>query len=281
MSEANYWIAQYVEDLFRNEPRNVGVIVRAGDQLAARFLGEGEDQTIDGRKLKVFAYADVYRQWVKYWRTEIARNDTDTLVKRSGAHYRIVPAGQITDCDHDSAAMVAAYLYSLLVSADGFAAAISSQDAEAGAEPATVSLEAELARVFRDTNLLLDGDQLFVQHPVRKGAPVVGQRATHRPAFVQENGNLFVMEPVDFTGPQKKRSQDHAGLSAYMFRDILDRRSDAHTIAVVKFTDADKDFEEVSYGLEILGNEAHVVNWLNQDEQIAFLRERQAIAVHQ
>jgi hypothetical protein len=46
-----YWIARNVEDQFRNEPRNVGIIVRERDAIAARFVGEKESGAIDRRLL--------------------------------------------------------------------------------------------------------------------------------------------------------------------------------------------------------------------------------------
>jgi hypothetical protein len=112
---ARYWIAQHVEDLFRNEPRNVGVFVRVGSSVAARFFGEVEGGGIDGRKLKSLPYPDVYRQWVEYWRDQVA-SGREKFEQVSGSHYWVVEGGAVSDIDRDSADEVAAYLYSLLVS---------------------------------------------------------------------------------------------------------------------------------------------------------------------
>ena len=68
-----YWVAKNVEDQFRNEPRNVGVIVWGERSIAARFIGEKESAAIDRRLLgQRFRYPDIYLQWVAYWREEIA-----------------------------------------------------------------------------------------------------------------------------------------------------------------------------------------------------------------
>jgi hypothetical protein len=56
-----YWIAKNVEDPFRNEPRNVGVIARDAKDIAARFVGERDSGEIDRRLLgQRFRYPDVY-----------------------------------------------------------------------------------------------------------------------------------------------------------------------------------------------------------------------------
>ena len=49
---ATYWIAKYVEDPFRNEPRNVGVIVLKNGVSVGKFFGERDNGTLDQRKLK-------------------------------------------------------------------------------------------------------------------------------------------------------------------------------------------------------------------------------------
>ena len=38
---ARYWIAQYVSDLFRKKPRNIGVFVETNGAIAVRFFAEG------------------------------------------------------------------------------------------------------------------------------------------------------------------------------------------------------------------------------------------------
>lgn len=61
-------LAKYVPDLRRNEPRNVGLILLRGDEVAARFVGQRQsDGTIDGRKAKMVNLAN-YKRWVAYWR---------------------------------------------------------------------------------------------------------------------------------------------------------------------------------------------------------------------
>jgi len=62
------WIAKYVSDPRRWEPRNVGVIVAGVDKAAAIFVGEREDGTVDGRSVKgLVADTANYQEWVRHW----------------------------------------------------------------------------------------------------------------------------------------------------------------------------------------------------------------------
>jgi hypothetical protein len=67
-----YMIFKYVDDLSRNEPRNVGVIVFDGVNAVARFDGEGNDGLPDLRRVRHrITGSHAYREWVKYWRTTL------------------------------------------------------------------------------------------------------------------------------------------------------------------------------------------------------------------
>lgn len=275
---ARYWIAQYIEDVFRNEPKNVGVFVETKGQIAARFIGEDESGTIDGRRLRSFAFPDVYRQWVEYWRYQCKNAAFDEVLKSSGSNYRISSGGEVSDIESDSASAVSNYLYSLLVSEGGFEEAISETTEEY--QPPVVFHD-EVSDALAEGQLLATPSQTIatVPHPVRRGVEVLGQAlAVYRPAFVQENGHLYVMETVDFTRGQKKASRDHAGWSAYMFHDVKARRTDSESIALVRVTDSVKDSPDVQNGLALLKNESRVINWEVESERRGFLEERRQVA---
>jgi hypothetical protein len=114
---AHYWIAQHIPDVFRNEPRNVGVFVQVRDEIAARFFGEYiPGEPIDGRRLRGMPAADVYRQWVGFWRSEMIDASIQSVVESSVGNYRVIEGGAVTDVGGDTAEDVADYLYSVLVS---------------------------------------------------------------------------------------------------------------------------------------------------------------------
>jgi hypothetical protein len=71
----SYLIAKYVDDLSRNEPRNVGIIVYDGTTALARFDGEGDRPgKIDLRRVRSrVTGTQAYRAWVQYWRAALER----------------------------------------------------------------------------------------------------------------------------------------------------------------------------------------------------------------
>lgn len=271
--DAKYWIAQTVPDLFRDEPQNIGVFVSHGGRVAARFYGEVGDQ-LDGRKLRSLPYPDVYKQWVQHWRKSVRSGvDIEHVLKSSG-NYRVKLGGEVSDVRDDSADDVANYLYSLLVSDGGLREALGGTDEDA----AEVTLEKDVADEFSSRNIFGQTDS-SIRHPVQRGVVITGRNnVEHRPAFVQENGHLCIMESVDFTALQKSRSKDHAGLSAYIFSDMRAARPTVEAISIVKVTDTERALQDVDYALRLLRNESTVVNWLNPIERSAFLAHRVEVA---
>src|ERR1700681_2216184 len=70
-----YLVAKHISDLQRMEPRNIGVIVWTPKAVAGRFLAErpGAPGDVDGRSIPPFvASAGAYKQWVAFWRDELA-----------------------------------------------------------------------------------------------------------------------------------------------------------------------------------------------------------------
>jgi hypothetical protein len=271
--DAKYWIAQTVPDLFRDEPQNVGVFVSQGGRIAARFFGEVGDQ-LDGRKLRSLPYPDVYKQWVQHWRKSFfSGTDIEKMLKSSG-NYRVKIGGEVSDIGADSAESLADYLYSLLISEGGLREALGGSEADA----TEVTLEKDLADEFLSRNIFGLSDPT-VRHPVRRGVVITGRNnVEHRPAFVQENGHLCIMESVDFTAIQKTRSKDHAGLSAYIFSDMRAARPTLEAISIVKVTDVELELPDVDYAMRLLRNESDVVNWLNPVQRAQFLAHRVEVA---
>jgi hypothetical protein len=73
------FVAKYVPDPARWEPRNVGVILMVNGSPACRFIGEKAGGKIDGRSIRhtVGAPVEVYREWVRYWRRLILTEGRD------------------------------------------------------------------------------------------------------------------------------------------------------------------------------------------------------------
>ena len=213
--KAEYLIAQYMEDVFRREVRNVGVFVHKQGEFSARFFGEVEPGTIDGRKIKSMAAPDVYRQWVQYWRRTLTTTADPFQAIRLApqANYLIADGGEVMDTGSDSVEEIAAFLYSALVAEGGFAEAFSPSDDESiGSAPSSPRLRREIENAFASLNILaVGGDQLaLVRHPIIPKREVRGTTVEpHRPQFSQQNGRLYVMESVDFTERGKELSLIH------------------------------------------------------------------------
>jgi len=273
---ARYWIAQHVPDVFRNEPRNIGVLVESRGLTAARFHGETASGRLDGRSLKRLPFPDVYRQWVDYWRGELAAGAAARLPERGASSYRVFAGGEVTDIGEDSPDVVAAYLYAKLVSEDARAAS----DGPAASDTKPTTLRREIHSAFMQKQLLHEPDgPAWKRHPVKHNAPIRGHAMPqHQPAFSQENGCLYVMEDVDFTGSQKKQACDRAGFAAYVVSDIRALRDDTQGISLVRVRAQDREHQDVRYGLSLLEAETEVVDWLDDDARGNFLAQREQIA---
>jgi hypothetical protein len=72
MSSTHYILAKHVPDVFRKEPKNIGVIVWSELGVAAQFWGMDAYGVIDRRQIPAFVNsASAYEQWVKFWLNEI------------------------------------------------------------------------------------------------------------------------------------------------------------------------------------------------------------------
>jgi hypothetical protein len=283
---AEFYIAQYMEDVFRREVRNVGVFVRVGDRTAARFLGENENGDLDGRRLKVFVAPDVYRQWVEYWRRvlETETAPLDVIKSESKGNFFVVDGGEVRDVADDPAESILAFLYTSLVAEGGFGNAYADREALSIAGSASPRLTNEVQVAFQHLNILDSQNQGIglVSHPIQTRPQLQGTvKEPHRPQFAQENGRLFVMETIDFTDRSKERARDHAGFTSFMFNDLRSAISDkVSPIAVVRYSPSELDQSDVRYGLSMLENTAdQVVNWNDAEARSNFVEERRRIAL--
>lgn len=245
-----YWIAKYIEDPLRNEPRNVGVIVQHNSVFAARFIGERDDGVFDARKLgSKFSHPNVYIQWRQYWRTQIDAENIAIALRSSTGNYFIVDGGEIMDAGEDPAEDVCQFLYNLLVG-DGPVEAYQWQADEDG----NLKLASQIIAALKHLQILADEKQLFIRHPVVRDRPISGQHVTHTPSFSQRNGKLYVFDHLDLSGSRPNATKDRAGLLGYMFSDIRAREQDAVTYSLVRPA-GDHPAEAVEYAKKVLGSE--------------------------
>jgi len=270
-----YWIAKNVEDPFRNETRNVGVIARDARGVAARFMGERDTGELDRRLLgQRFRHPDVYLQWLAYWREEITQSRLDAILKATTPNYFIVEGGEITDTGSDNVEAVCAFLYSLLISDSQVMQAFELAEEE----DTTRGLGSEISRALTDLDILSDTPKLGVRHPVKREEPIKGKHVFHKPSFCQKNGRLYVFEAIDFTMKRPKIIRERAGWMAYMYTDIKQEDATAETYSIFRPNQDDDSGEAVEYAKKMLGGESALVNWADDSERKRFLSERQRLA---
>jgi hypothetical protein len=91
------FVAKFIPDPARWEPRNVGVIVARGEERAAWFAGESQPGKVDGREVRHLGNsAETYRTWVQYWRHEVVERGREpaSLEEVGGSSFFISQAGE-------------------------------------------------------------------------------------------------------------------------------------------------------------------------------------------
>jgi hypothetical protein len=270
---ARYWVAKYVDDPLRNEPRNVGVIVSTADGAAARFAGENEEGVIDRRRLQKFKHADVYVQWLDYWRGQIQEGRFEQIVKDRTPNYYVTAGGEVADTGNDPPAVVCNFLFSLLVSHEPAMHAFELAE-EVAIEQ---ELPAEVSSVFAELELLADAATLHVRHPIKRNAPVKGDHAVHKPSFSQMNGRQYIYETVDFTVRRPKLIRERSGWVAYMFKDIRQESPNTETFSIIRPA-PDSDSDAIDYARAVLRGDSQLIDWRDDAQRKKFLNDRQKIA---
>jgi hypothetical protein len=267
-----YWIAKYVEDPMRNEPRNVGIFVEHNGVKAARFFGEREDGTLDARKLgNKFTFPNVYTQWRTYWRREMSAG-LELLAQAKTANYFIEMGGEVSEAGADSADEVCVFLFHLLIGGGALDAYQWNID-----DDGNVALATEITAALDHLQVLAHDRELFARHPVVKERPVSGHHVTHTPSFSQRNGRLYVFDHIDLNGTRPTKIKERAGLLGYMFSDIRAAENDLQAYSLVR-PSADNGSDAIDYAKKVLGSESSIVNWLDENARGAFLEERRKVA---
>ena len=278
-AKCEYLIAQFVRDPFRRESRNVGVIVLRNGDVAARFVGESEPGKIDGRTVQWVEHTDIYKHWVDYWREQLQTSNDSPMITRlmanNGGNYNIILGGELTDIGSDSVDQICGFLYGSLVG--GTEPIVSSLDDDS--ESPVVQLKQDMLREFRRIGILSGYASEGVRHAVIADTSILGKATSHTPACFQQNGSMWVMEPVNFAIKDKIRARDHAGYAAGMFQDILARQTNALAVAVVQGSDDDLGSEPVQKILPLLSAYSKLVRWNDRVQREEFLHERSRIAV--
>jgi hypothetical protein len=92
-------VAKYMSDLRRRETANVGVILLHGERGAARFIGQKEDGSFDGRSMKWLTSAPNYKAWVAFWQHSLQTKPFEGIISdltagRPDDNYRVEFGGE-------------------------------------------------------------------------------------------------------------------------------------------------------------------------------------------
>jgi hypothetical protein len=72
---ARFMVAKYTPDLYRMEPRNIGVVLWAdGGKTLSRFLGQQDNRKVSPPSFVEKADRHAYRQWFDYWTYQLKAN---------------------------------------------------------------------------------------------------------------------------------------------------------------------------------------------------------------
>lgn len=269
---AVYWVAKYIEDPFRNETRNIGVIVSSNGVFAARFVGERDDGIFDARKLRGFIYPSVYAQWHDFWRTKINSRKIEEIVDACTPNFFVVHGGGVDGVEGDTAADVCNFLFNLLVGKG----VVEAFEWDASELP-ELDLATDITNEFDRSSILANGVDLYTPHPVLREVSVSGLHVTHKPSYSQRNGRLYVMEHIDMSMSKINKIKERAGWMAYMFSDIRDLDSDAQAFSLIR-PSKDEGSDQIEYAKSVLAGESSIVNWADRGDRERFINERMAAA---
>jgi hypothetical protein len=209
---ASWYLLKYSSDVFRAEPRNIGVIVVGDEANAVRFAGERDGQ-FDGRRVKgMVSSPDAFRAWIGYLRHHVEGGTFDrvlqSLKRRAFDNYLVEYRGEILEIsgsrDVDRAA---SDLFSRLVS-------VPNSPGE--------NLDDKVNRLLFEQVRVPDGNSIEqdVSYSVRLQE---GAERLVRFDFRYRNGKTTLLDKVSFAGPD--RSVD-ARVNDLLFR-IEHVRSDS------------------------------------------------------
>jgi hypothetical protein len=214
----HYLVAKYVDDLSRNEPINIGVIVYDGSDSLARFDGESAAGAIDLRRVRNRVTGSrTYRAWVEYWRTALATPGAldaslrdapqatmiDHLLANTARDFYLERGGTILH-DADSRGLKATL-------DDLFARLVRVPD-----QPTPPSLSEKSKQALAAAGAPLDDAERFQEQvPV----PIIAHGLTieEEVSYAVMNGKRHFLQEMPFDPAQKRRSRKEASHCVFLF----------------------------------------------------------------
>lgn len=252
--QAEWLVARYIPDLQRREPKNVGVVLKIGDLLLSRFLGEGSKGRIDSRRVHAFVNSvENYKAWVNYWQgvADGGSNDLLALANRRGDDSYFLEYGgeRIFGGERADPNDMLDYLYSVLV--------------EEMPEPDTLNVRQLSERVLTSV-----GIRDRVTEKYRLPISVTDSALFD---YKYENGALHLMKRVTLTY-EDERSWTSVHAAAWDFEKAASRLdgSEGQLIALVKARPSDS---ELGSQMGLLDGLAYVVDVAQEQQATSQLTE--------
>jgi hypothetical protein len=217
----SYLLARYTDDLTRNEPINVGVVVYDGTSALARFDGEDPGtRTIDLRRVRHrITGSHTYRAWVAYWRRALTEPAVLTpqlagaqpgdpaviefLLGLGGDEFSLIRGGEIVfDGDERSLEATLRDLYERLVRAP-----------EPDAPP---SLRDKSEQAMHLAGVPLDDAGRFRTRP-KIALSVGGQTQEQEVSYGVLNGHWHYLQEASFDPRSERVSSKEAHHVAFIF----------------------------------------------------------------
>lgn len=268
-----YLLARYTDDMSRNEPVNVGVIVFDGRQALARFDGENpETDTLDLRRVRHrITGSHTYRSWVQFWRraltdpVAIDRRLADApggspdairyLLDLPGDEFCLIEGGEIVmDAEQSSLEETLSRLFERLVRAP-----------EPEAPP---SLREKSKCAMKLAGVPFDDPQRFRAEPTVT-VVVDGDEQEHEVSYAVMNGKWHYLQEVPFDPRSRRTSSKEAYHAAFLFEHArgADPQSSVVLYDETDIVDATRDL------LRVVGTYAHTIDVSNPDAAAAPLRD--------
>lgn len=218
-----YLVAKYVDDLSRNEPMNIGVIVYDGSRAVARFDGEDENARIDLRRVRSrISGSRAYRAWVDYWRAVLEEpSEADRRLKGAESgdshviEHLIASSGRDFYLEHGG---------TILVDSEGntpeellsdlFARLVRQPDP---ASPPTLREKSKEA--LARAGAPMDDEARFVEQKLVR-VSVQGVNVDDEISFAVKNGTWHYLQEVPFSPDKVRLSRKEATHCLFLFEHV-------------------------------------------------------------
>jgi hypothetical protein len=228
------FVAKYIPDVRRWEPRNVGVFVEERGGFESRFFGEVQPGVTDHRTTRhVVNDPEVYDEWVSYWRRATT---IEELAQRQVANYWVAEAGEVWLAEEDTdAATIADRYYRELIAEPP--------------EEREVALERRVERLLRDSGVL--GSEAFQRDVEIESDPrKLPERQRYKFPYAVENGRLTVGQRVSFHVP-------YFNDALWKFTHV---RDEIRKVAFIDARDTPAQPAELSTPVSLLQRESEVID---------------------